>query len=247
MTSIPTELTFSETLWSNVFGALFTALFVTFGAGVLVKMVEARETQRRLVAETQRADAMKRADEHRADALLNADQQRADTLLQAERLRADLQALLDKKHDERQQRREHEFQSRSALRESYTRLLIAQRRSRQASIALASMEGDPPDADQRPAAEAHDDFIDEYHRLALDADRPMWNELRGLREVLDDMLQHAQAGEVQACLALTETARKARQNLERSFRVRLGYEPLQKRKPLGGYDKKAHAAGSVDT
>jgi transcriptional regulator GlxA family with amidase domain len=87
------------------------------------------------------------------------------------------------------------------------------------------------------AKDAHDRFIDEYHRLALDADRSMWLELRGLRSVLDDMHAHAEKGESQACEGLVKSARATRQNLERSFRARLGHEPLQERKATQGYDK----------
>lgn len=36
---------------------------------------------------------------------------------------------------------------------------------------------------------------------------------------------------------MVETARDARQNLERVFRTELGYETLQDRKPLGEHDK----------
>jgi hypothetical protein len=65
----------------------------------------------------------------------------------------------------------------------------------------------------------------------------MWRDLRGLRSVLDDMLEYAQAGAGEECDALVRTAKWARQNLERSFRLRLGNEPLQKRRNLGKYDK----------
>lgn len=223
---IPLELTFFQALLSSGASAFFTALFVTLGAGFLVTRIESREARRRTDEENLRADA-----------LLKADRRRAEALLAAETQRADLQAVLDKDHDKRQQLAEHNFQSRSALRESYARLLVAQRRSREASVALAAATGDLRDAALRTAGEAHDEFIDEYHRLALDADRPMWKELRGLRVVLDDMLERAREGDAQVCQELTKTARRARQNLERSFRMRLGHEPLQERRPLGSYDK----------
>lgn len=245
---IPLDLTLSQSLWASALGALFTAVFVTFGAGVLVKWVETREARRRLDAENKRADEIKQADRERADALRKADEERADALLEAEQLRADalreaeikradLQRELDEKHDQRQQRRDHELQTRSALRESYGRLLVAQRQSRQASLTLAGADAKSRDTAELSAKGAHDEFIDEYHRLALDADRGMWLELRGLRNVLDDMLELAQTGAALECEALTKTARNARQNLERSFRLRLGHEPLQPRRSLDKYDK----------
>jgi hypothetical protein len=46
------------------------------------------------------------------------------------------------------------------------------------------------------AIEAHNEFIDLYHRLAHDADRPMWLDARTLRAVLDDMLDFRVAGQV---------------------------------------------------
>ncbi|MDR6862679.1 hypothetical protein [Phycicoccus sp. 3266] len=245
---MPADLTFSQTLWSNALGALFTALFVTLGAGVLVRTVEDRQARSRLDAENSRQESMRKADEARADALakadqeraaalLLADQQRADALTKAETERADLRRQLDKEHDERQQARDHEFQSRAALRESYTELLVAQRRSREASKALAE-SGDISRIEAGAAAsKAHDEFIDVYHRLALDADRPMWLELRSLRAVLDDMVQAAASGDLDQCTQLAGVARDARQNLERSFRARLGHEPLQDRHPLGRYEK----------
>ena len=115
-------------------------------------------------------------------------------------------------HDRRQQDHEHEFQTRQALRESYARLLVKQRRSRQLSLALTNAQGNVADAEA-----AHSDFIDEYHRLALDAleTRSMWVQLRQLREALDALLLWAQVGERARCEQLYESARAARQNLER--------------------------------
>ena len=215
---VPLELSFTETVWSNGLSALFTAVFVAGAAAVLVKLVENRENQRR---------------EDRSKALLKESEDRAER-----------QKQLDKEHDDRKQLREHEFQSRSALRESYARLLVAQRRSRQASIALSRAEDNTRDARKETARRAHDAFIDEYHRLALDADRSMWFELRALRNVLDDMLKYAEPGAVQECELLRNTAKLARQNLERSLRQRLGHLPLQDRKPLGKYDKVEGTDGS---
>ncbi|WP_159040714.1 MULTISPECIES: hypothetical protein [unclassified Streptomyces] len=84
---------------------------------------------------------------------------------------------------------------------------------------------------------AHDEFIETYHRLNLDADEQMWRDVRGLRGVLKDMLDFGKQGDAERCRELALIARQARQNLERSFRVLLGHEPLAKRNPLGKYDK----------
>jgi len=128
--------------------------------------------------------------------------------------------------------RELEHQTREALRSSYAQLLVSQRRCRQACLQLAGAGG----AERSPqlaedATAAHDKFMDAYHALNLDSDRDMWEEVRGLRDVLDDMLKNAEAGREVDDLA--ELARDARQNLERTFRRRLGQEPHQDRRPLG--------------
>jgi hypothetical protein len=47
------------------------------------------------------------------------------------------------------------------------------------------------------------------------------------------MLEDAQQGNATACQARKKIARKARQNPERSFRMRLEYKPLQKREGRG--------------
>lgn len=239
---VASELTFSQTLWAAGIGAvctgLFTALFVTIGGGWIVMRVGNREDERRKAAENQRADALLKADQDRAQALLKADQERADALRQADGERTDQQRQLSEDHDRRQLKSEHEFQSRQALRESYARLLVVQRRSRQASLGLASAQNDQRDRALTQAIEAHDEFIDEYHRLALDSDQTMWRELRRLRRVLDAMCKYATEGNNAKCQSLSDDARHARQNLERSFRIRLGYEPLQDRKRLDEeYDK----------
>jgi hypothetical protein len=54
---------------------------------------------------------------------------------------------------------------------------------------------------------------------------------------LEDLLAAARQGDVEKCRLLIDTARDARQNLECSFRIRLGYAALQKRRHLGEYDK----------
>jgi predicted RNase H-like HicB family nuclease len=207
---VPLELSFGETIVANAAGALFTALFTALFVTYFASI---------LVKKVESREANRRA---------QAEEERAKSLL-AE----------SKEHDNRRQRQEHEFQSRSSLRDAYSRLLVAQRRSRQASLDLSEKQGESREAALTKAKDAHDDFIDEYHRLALDADRPMWLELRGLRHILDDMLKYAKQDDSPTCISLTETARKARQNLEISLREQLGHPPLQERNPLpGDYDKK---------
>lgn len=60
---------------------------------------------------------------------------------------------------------------------------------------------------------------------------------RGLRHVLTRMRDKARQGESRECELLRDVAVDARQNLERSFRIRLGLDPLQKRNDLGEFDK----------
>ncbi|MBT2453131.1 hypothetical protein J7F03_40170 [Streptomyces sp. ISL-43] len=143
-------------------------------------------------------------------------------------------------------------QTRTALRETYARLLVAQRRSREASVRLADFRAGrrqcrvrrvsaatrSTDEDLEQKAQlAHDEFIETYHRLNLDASKQMWREARGLRNVIGHMLELGKRGDAEQCRALEKIARKARQNLERSFRVLLGHKPLRDRNPLGQYDK----------
>jgi hypothetical protein len=136
-------------------------------------------------------------------------------------------------------------QTQTSLRETYARLLVAQRRSREASLQLAKRAAAdtrrPADEDLEEKAQlAHDEFIEAYHRLNLDADEQMWLDVRGLRDVLDDMLRFGRQGGADGaaqCSQLAEIAKEARQNLERSFRLLLDHKPLQKRNPLGKYDK----------
>jgi hypothetical protein len=141
--------------------------------------------------------------------------------------------------EDRRQKLQLEHQTRAALRETYAQLLVAQRRSRQASVQLAKAGGASASEDlDRKAVLAHDEFIDAYHRLNLDVNKEMWEDARGLRLVLDRMLDRGRLGRVQECEALVPTARDARQNLERSFRLRLGGEPLQDRNALGEFDRR---------
>ena len=88
------------------------------------------------------------------------------------------------------------------------------------------------------AESTHSEFIDLYHRLNLDASEEMWRDARALRHILDDMLDFGREGNAEKCEQLVRFARRARQNLERSFRIRLEHEPLQSRNDLGTYNKK---------
>jgi hypothetical protein len=134
--------------------------------------------------------------------------------------------------------KELEHQTRETLRRAYAQLLTAQRRSRELSLRLAEAGGNDADANlAETAAAAHDEFIDCYHQLNLDSSPDMWLEVRGLRHVLDTMLEKGRTGDAAECQTLFQTARDARQNLERSFRKRLGHEALQPRRPLGPFDK----------
>ncbi|WP_416963009.1 hypothetical protein [Streptomyces sp. Agncl-13] len=135
-------------------------------------------------------------------------------------------------------RYELRHQTRAALRTTYAQLLVAQRRSRQLSIELAQADRNATDSTlAKQASAAHDEFINVYHDLNLDVSRQMWREVRALRHILDDMLTLAQARKADECEKLSDLARAARQNLAGGFRAQLGHAPLQKRKPLGKYDK----------
>jgi hypothetical protein len=154
----------------------------------------------------------------------------------AERRRA-----ADMAHEEQLQHRGLEHQTRAALRDTYAGILVAQRVSRQASLELAysCAGGTPGEAPAKAAELAHATFIDHYHRLNLDATPEMWRDARALRNVLDDMLAAGREGDIELCQALLKTARSARQNLEGSFRERLGYTRLQSRRDLGQYDRQS--------
>src|SRR5216683_2080061 len=155
---------------------------------------------------------------------------------------AALVALWTQSRDRRQRNAllqvELEHQTRDVLRQTYAQLLEAQRRSREASLQLAEAGGAAVDSQLANAAVvAHSEFIDWYHRLNLDSTREMWLEVRGLRDILDAMLRLGHEGQRQECQSLVELARDARQNLERSFRQRLGYVGHQERRSLGKFDK----------
>jgi hypothetical protein len=224
--SIPLELTFGQTVWVSVISALATAVFtaglVTIGARWIV-----------MGAEDKRAIRVREADQERANDLREADERRADAMRKADQERADLQRELSEAHDRRRQDHEHEFQSRQALRETYARLLVMQRQSRQASLALSKAEGSARVEAETAAVDSHNAFLDEYHRLALDADPDMWEQLRTLRQALDAMLLWAREGDTARCEQLYKSARAARQNLEGRFRKRLKYGELQQPKDVG--------------
>ncbi|MFB4269191.1 hypothetical protein [Nonomuraea sp. GTA35] len=157
---------------------------------------------------------------------------------------SDRRRAAEERHEADMLARQLEYQSREALRATYAKLLVAQRRSREASLGLS--KADPSQRDQleqleQEAVQARDEFIDSYHHLNLDVSPEMWRDVRALRRVLEDMLKHARQHDSGTCGNLVEVARDARQNLERSFRIRLGYEPLQRRKDLKAYDVKIAA------
>jgi len=148
--------------------------------------------------------------------------------------------LRELEHQSQLLTRELEYQTRAALRETYTRLLVSQRQSREASLRAAKRTvgaNESVDDALGAAVEAHTSFIEHYHQLNLDVNREMWLEARGLRAVLDDMLKAAKKEDADEAALLYDLARDARQNLERSFRLRLGHEALQKRTPLGKHDE----------
>lgn len=214
------ELSLGQTVIAGFFDALFTAVLVGFAATFVVRIFERRAERRRREAESQEE---KRRQE--------AEDREENRRQEAARL-----------HNERLQSREFEYQTRAALRETYAQFLIAQRRSREASLTLAKSGGAPGNESmEEQAGKAYDEFIDLYHRLNLDVTREMWLDARKLRKILEDMLKYARQGNAQECEQLKDVARHARQNLENTFRSRLRYEPfdpLQPRKSLGSYDQK---------
>lgn len=152
-------------------------------------------------------------------------------------------------HERRLLGRQLEHQTRAALRETYAQLLVAQRKSREASRRL-SRATDPAERQQLDdeAGSALDRFMDLYHRLNLDVSRDMWLDARGLRNILEDMLAAARGAEREKCERLARLARDARQNLEIGFRSRLGHAPLQSRRDLGvPYDKRKTAMADPGT
>jgi hypothetical protein len=166
------------------------------------------------------------------------EQKAAERRDKADQTAAERRAEEDRLHEEQIQNRQFEYQRRDALRETYAQLLIAQRRSRQASLELAKASVAPGQCIHEKAVSAHDEFINLYHRLNLDASAEMWRDARALRDILDDMLELGQERRAKECEELVKFARWARQNLERSFRLELKHETLQPRRDLGKYDKR---------
>lgn len=201
------ELSFAETVGASALGALATAFFTAlFVTGGAHWVVG-------------RADARRQAQ-----------------AVEAERAYAKTARSAAEEHERRQQQHALEFQARAALRDSYGRLLVAQRRARQAALALSTADSTTRTVAEQAALKAHDGFIDEYHRLALDADKAMWDNLRDLRKALDSLLLWAREGDPETCRRRLTGARAARQNLERSFREKLGYQALQDHKEVGSLD-----------
>jgi len=246
------ELSFGQTVAADALDALFTAVLVGFAATLVVGIFQGRSEKRRRDAEKredqlqreteQREEDRRREAEKREDQLQRETEQREeDRRREAEKREDDRRRKAERLHDEQLQFREFEHQTRAALRETYAQFLIAQRRSREASLTLAK-SGSAPEKEYvvKQALEAYDEFIDFYHRLNLDATREMWIDARRLRKILEDMLKCAQQGEAQECERLKVLARRARQNLENTFRSRLRYEPfdpLQLHKDLGKYEQ----------
>jgi len=236
------ELSFGQTVAADALDALFTAVLVAGAATLVVGKFERKSEGRRREAE-KREDQLQKEAEQREDQLRReAEQREEDRRREAEQREEDRRREADKLHDERLQFREFEHQTRAALRETYAQFLIAQRRSREASLTLAKSSSAPGNEDlEKQALKAYDEFVDLYHRLNLDASREMWIDARRLEAILKDMLGCAQQGNAQKCEELKEVARHARQNLENSFRRRLRYEPfdpLQPHKNLGIYEQK---------
>lgn len=160
----------------------------------------------------------------------------AERRLEAEAREAERRRELEVLHAQRMQEQQLEHQTRAELRRVYAELLVCQRRSREASF-IAARAGRRHGRALAEARRAHADFLDAYHRLNLDASPSMWREARGLRSILSSMLRAAERKDGTNARRLRSLARDARQNLERSFRTRLGYEVLQDRQPLGAFDK----------
>jgi hypothetical protein len=141
--------------------------------------------------------------------------------------RAKVDRELAEAHDNRQRLAAQEYQTRAALRESYARLLVVQRQSRESSMKLAEGSSEEDLEEQRRTADrAYSEFVNEYHRLALDADKQMWANLRMLEDTLKEMLAKAETGDAIRCEQLKTEAAKHRRALEDSFRRRLDHKPL---------------------
>lgn len=142
-------------------------------------------------------------------------------------------AALDRRQREIEAQEEH----RARLREVYIDLVRAARRSRESSLSLAITKGSTDASEEvegltMTATVAHDQFVEEYHLLYLIADHDIYERLRELRSVLDEMLKAAKIGDRKLCEEDVKHARHARQNLAGAFRIALGEKPLQPHKSL---------------
>jgi hypothetical protein len=197
------ELSFAKTVAAAALNALFTAVLVGIAATVVVKYYENRSAENRQAAEARHKELLQ--------------EQQHDYQTQAQQQQLEYQT--------RAQEQQLEYQTRAALRETYAQFLVAQRRAREASrrLAKAKVSGGSAREDlQADAVSSHDGFIDLCHRLNLDASRGMWKDARGLRAVLDKMLEKAKCGNTEECEELAKIARTARQNLEGSVRLPRG-------------------------
>jgi hypothetical protein len=158
----------------------------------------------------------------------------AERRLEAEAREAERRRELEVLHAERMQEQQHEHQTRAELRRVYTELLVKQRRSREASRRLAAAR-QPRTRALAEAEAAYADFIDAYHGLNLDASRVMSRDARVLQKTLSDLYRFAKEGPAGPVQQLADDAKAARQNLEGSFRTRLGYEALHDRNTLTDY------------
>jgi hypothetical protein len=224
-----------DTIWTGVVAGGLTAVAALAG-----QYATQRGQRKRLTQELQaRSDATLQELQHQTTLLTKElDHRTRETLRELEHQRS-LQTQ-ELEHQRSLQTQELEHQTRAALRQTYDKLLVAQRRSRETSRrAATTVQSKDGSADEalRAAEDAHTAFIEHYHQLNLDANGDMWVEARRLRRVLDAMLKAAKAGDVKKAAELHGRARDARQNLERSFRLRLGHEALQSRQSLGEFDK----------
>jgi hypothetical protein len=230
------DLTVGDTILVAVVNVFFTALFAGVAAPFLIKKVESKTAEQRRQADADAAARRQEADANAAARRQQADADAADRRRQADADSAERRLERENQHSAQLQEESLEYQTRDFLRETYALLLGAQRKSRQSSLSLAREGGAAGHPESLAAAvQAHDSFIELYHRLNLDATKSMWKDARSLRGVLDRMLEVGKVGDVEECERLQEEARHARQNLEGSFRTRLHHELLQQRKDVSGH------------